>query len=107
MELNSAIKSIDLLYPDVDTCIGNIVSSRLNKDQEAERKALFRMEGLMVSSMQELSYLHTFLCHAKDALEEAADTLRDHTVPDQQKLTMLESKLAGLLGRKLYLGYKD
>ena len=107
MELKAVIQSIETIYPDVDKCIGDIVSSRLTENREAEKKALFRMEGLMVSSMQELSYLHTFLCHAKDALEEAADTLRDHTVPDQQKLTMLENKLAGLLGRKLYLGYKD
>lgn len=57
----SAISSIDALIADIDKCIGDIVSARLSHDTEAEGRALFKMEGLMVASMQQLSVLRDIL----------------------------------------------
>lgn len=48
------INELAKLYDDIDQCIGDIVDSRLKKDTQAEGKALFRMEGLMVATVQDL-----------------------------------------------------
>lgn len=42
------------LHDNIDDCISQIVKSRLNKDPEAEGRAMFRMESLMVSTQQQL-----------------------------------------------------
>ena len=56
-----AIKSIEELYSELDKCVTDIVKARLDRNSEAEGKALFRMEGLIVACQQELSFLHEFL----------------------------------------------
>lgn len=48
------INELAKLHDDIDQCIGDIVDSRLKKDHQAEGKALFRMEGLMVVTLQDL-----------------------------------------------------
>lgn len=48
------INELGKLYDDIDQCIGDIVDSRLKKDHHAEGKAIFRMEGLMVATLQDL-----------------------------------------------------
>ena len=48
------INELGKLYDDIDQCIGDIVHSRLKKDYKAEGKAIFRMEGLMVATLQDL-----------------------------------------------------
>lgn len=48
------INELAKLHDDIDQCIGDIVDSRLKKDRQAEGKALFRMEGLMVATVQDL-----------------------------------------------------
>ena len=48
------INELAKLHNDIDQCIGGIVHSRLNKDSQAEGKALFRMEWLMVATLQDL-----------------------------------------------------
>lgn len=48
------INELAKLHDDIDQCIGDIVDSRIKKDHQAEGKALFRMEGLMVATMQDL-----------------------------------------------------
>ena len=48
------INELAKLRDDIDQCIGDIVDSRLKKDYQAEGKALFRMEGLMVATVQGL-----------------------------------------------------
>ena len=48
------INELGKLYDDIDQCVGDIVNSRLKKDCQAEGKAIFRMEGLMVATMQVL-----------------------------------------------------
>ena len=48
------INELTKLHDDIDQCIGDIVDSRLKKDHHAEGKAIFRMEGLMVATLQDL-----------------------------------------------------
>ena len=48
------INELAKLHDDIDQCIGDIVHSRLKKDYKAEGKAIFRMEGLMVATLQDL-----------------------------------------------------
>ena len=48
------INELAKLHDDIDQCIGDIVDSRVKKDHQAEGKALFRMEGLMVATLQDL-----------------------------------------------------
>lgn len=48
MTKEEAIKSIEKLYPELDKCVTDIVKARLDRNSEAEEKALFRMEGLIV-----------------------------------------------------------
>lgn len=47
------LESVSSIYGDIDTCIGNLVKSRLNKDTELEGKASAEMESLLVASQQE------------------------------------------------------
>lgn len=48
------INELAKLHDDIDQCIGDIVHSRLKKDTQAEGKAIFRMEVLMVATLQDL-----------------------------------------------------
>lgn len=48
------INELAKLHDDIDQCIGDIVHSRLKKDSQAEGKAIFRMECLMVVTLQDL-----------------------------------------------------
>ena len=50
-------ESISNLYNDIDRCISKLIKSRLDKNKELESEVYFEMEGLMVSTQQELSYL--------------------------------------------------
>ena len=43
------------LYNDIDSCITNLINARTSSDADGEGKALFRMEGLMVATLQQLS----------------------------------------------------
>lgn len=49
------IKSTRSLYFDIDTCITELIRARTEQNEENEGKALFRMEGLMVATMQQLN----------------------------------------------------
>ena len=57
MELVKLRQSTQELYNDIDSCITDLISARTpgKKDEDGERKALFRMEGLMVATLQQLS----------------------------------------------------
>lgn len=54
-------KEINTLYSDIDDCISELLAARTNRDTEAEGKALFRMEGLMVGTLQDLSCIEDYL----------------------------------------------
>lgn len=49
------MRSTAKLHDDIDDCVSQIVKSRLDKDIEAEGRAMFRMESLMVGTQQQLS----------------------------------------------------
>lgn len=57
MELVELRQSTQELYNDIDSCITDLINARTpgKKDEDGERKALFRMEGLMVATLQQLS----------------------------------------------------
>lgn len=57
MELVKLRQSTQELYNDIDSCITDLINTRTpgKKDEDGERRALFRMEGLMVATLQQLS----------------------------------------------------
>lgn len=57
MKLEELKNSTIELYNDIDSCITDLINARTpgKKDEDGERKALFRMEGLMVATLQQLS----------------------------------------------------
>ena len=57
MELVKLRQSTQELYNDIDSCITDLINARTpgKKDEDGERKALFRMEGLMVATLQQLA----------------------------------------------------
>lgn len=61
ISMERLINSVTKLHDDIDTCIGDLVKSRLNKDEVSEGKAIAQMESLMVSSQQEFSYIRDYL----------------------------------------------
>ena len=48
------LKETENLYCDIDCCIENIITSRLRKDENLEKMALFNMETVMVRTLQHL-----------------------------------------------------
>ena len=60
------INELAKLHDDIDQCIGDIVDSRIKKDHQAEGKALFRMEGLMVVTLQDLECTIDYLERKQD-----------------------------------------
>jgi hypothetical protein len=55
MELVKLRQSTQELYNDIDSCITDLINARTSSDAGGEGKALFRMEGLMVAALQQLS----------------------------------------------------
>lgn len=77
------INELAKLYDDIDQCIGDIVDSRLKKDHHAEGKAIFRMEGLMVATLQDLECTIDYL-----KLKHNEDVERsDHKILKDSELT--------------------
>ena len=61
MELEKLKQSTTELYNDIDKCISELIHARIAHDSEAEGKALFKMEGLMVGTMQQITCILDFL----------------------------------------------
>lgn len=59
-------KEISNLYSDIDGCITELLKARTDKDSEAEGKALFKMEGIMVGTLQDLSCIEDYLEKQKE-----------------------------------------
>lgn len=55
MELVKLRQSTQELYNDIDSCIDELLAARKAKDENGEGRALFRMEGLMVATLQQLA----------------------------------------------------
>lgn len=54
-------EEINTLYSEIDLCIWDLIKARTDKDAKAESKALFKMEGLMVATLQDLSCIEDYL----------------------------------------------
>lgn len=54
------LKETEKLYCDIDTCIENIIYSRLKKDENLEKMSLFNMETIMVRTLQHLQCILDF-----------------------------------------------
>ena len=52
-----AKQELRTLYDEIDECITNIVHSRIHHDEKAEGLAMFKMESLMVGTLQTISWL--------------------------------------------------
>ena len=76
------IKSTKDLYNDIDSCIGELIKARFDHNQENEGKALFRMEGLMVTTLQQLDCII-------DSLQQEQPSLPDNL--DEAELKYVES----------------
>ena len=61
MEKKVIILSTTILLNDIHKCLSDLVSARLNRDRIQEEGALFKMESLMVSATQQLSYFIDYL----------------------------------------------
>lgn len=49
------------LYNEIDECIDNLISTRKNRKDESE--ALFKMESLMVATLQQLTCIIDYFNH--------------------------------------------
>lgn len=59
--LKNILDSVSSLYGNIDSCIDNLVKSRMEHDTEMESKAYAQMESLMVASAQEFTCIMDFL----------------------------------------------
>lgn len=55
--MESIIKESTNLYHEIDDCITNLIKARLDKDIDKENEAICCMESLLVSTMQNISWL--------------------------------------------------
>lgn len=46
------------LYAEIDSCIDDIVLSRLHQERDVEARAMFQMESLMVCTLQHLCWVN-------------------------------------------------
>jgi hypothetical protein len=53
IKINNLKDSTIELYNEIDECIDNLISARKNRKDESE--ALFKMESLMVATLQQLT----------------------------------------------------
>lgn len=54
------LKETEKLYFEIDSCIDNIVGSRLRKDEIREQQALLNMESIMCRALQYLQCILDF-----------------------------------------------
>ena len=55
--MNEIIKESESIYYEIDDCITKMLKERLDHNKGMEDEALYQMEGLMVGTMQHLSWL--------------------------------------------------
>ncbi len=71
MTKKEILNGIDSLCKDIDSCTWDIVKAKKDKDIEAVNTAHYKMEGLMVSAHQELSFLRDLI----DSLDAECEEL--------------------------------
>lgn len=103
------IKSTQSLYSDIDSCIDEIIKARIEHNQENEGKALFRMEGLMVMTLQQLSCIIDFFQQEQESIAERfARIVRGNLIGiDKEVQQKFEQLYFEVTGNKMYGGYND
>lgn len=82
-EKKDIIRESKQLYGEINSCITDIVNARIAKNLYNEGRAIFKMEGLMVATMQHLGCVIDFLEEQKESLhipemcKENADSFTD------------------------------
>lgn len=61
MDKKDIIISATIMRNDIQKCLSDLVSSRLHRDHIQEEGALFRLESLMVSTIQEFDCIIDYL----------------------------------------------
>ena len=61
MEKKDIIISATILRNDIQKCLSDLIDARLNRDRIQEDGALFKMESLMVSAIQEFDCIIDYL----------------------------------------------
>ena len=61
MEKKDIITSTTILQNDIQKCISDLIDARVNRDRIQEDGALFKMESLMVSTIQEFDCIIDYL----------------------------------------------
>lgn len=61
MEKHELLESVLGLYDEIDSCITDLVNSRLRHNEEMEKKTIVQMESLMVQCQQELDVVADYL----------------------------------------------
>lgn len=61
MEKHKLLDSVLDLYNEIESCISDLVHSRLHHDEEMEKKSVSQMETLLVQCQQELDVLADYL----------------------------------------------
>lgn len=103
------IKSTKGLYNDIDSCIDELLKARLDHNQENEGKALFRMEGLMVATLQQLGCIIDSLQQEQESVAERfARIIRGNLIGiDKEVQQKFENLYFEITGNKMYGGYND
>ena len=57
--MKEIVRESESLYYEIYKCITKMIKARLDHDKDMENEALYQMEGLMVDTMQHLSWLCT------------------------------------------------
>ena len=63
-------KSTEKLYDDIDTCISNIIKSRIQHNTEEEGRAIFMMESLMVATLQQLTCIFDYFKYNEKIIKD-------------------------------------
>ena len=61
MEKKDIIISAAILRDDIQKCLNDLVNARLHRDRIQEEGALFKLESLMVSAIQEFGCIIDYL----------------------------------------------
>ena len=90
-EKKGIIKESKQLYGEINSCITDLVNARIAKDLYSEGRAIFKMEGLLVGTMQHLGCVIDFLEEHTDCIADDSKTLESED-EDVRKILYEEFK---------------
>jgi hypothetical protein len=79
-EKKDIIRESKQLYGEINSCITDLVNARIAKDLYNEGRSIFKMEGLMVGTMQHLGCVIDFLEKQKEPHYTKRNALFDECV---------------------------